>query len=74
MLNIGKFVGVGPNKRIAKCTAAKRALRALKVIEDIEHRKQEEKLMEQNYLDMKVRQQMLNEWKENFDKLNDHYR
>jgi endoribonuclease Dicer len=26
----GKFVGIGRNKRIAKCTAAKRALRALK--------------------------------------------
>lgn len=34
VFNVGKFVGVGRNKRIAKCTAAKRALRALKVIDD----------------------------------------
>ena len=30
VFDFGKFVGIGRNKRIAKCTAAKRALRALK--------------------------------------------
>lgn len=39
---MGKFVGVGRNKRIAKCTAAKRALRALKIIEDHHIKKAEE--------------------------------
>nr|XP_027197063.1 endoribonuclease Dicer-like [Dermatophagoides pteronyssinus] len=29
VFGLGKFVGIGRNKRIAKCTAAKRALRAL---------------------------------------------
>ncbi|RWS16251.1 endoribonuclease Dicer-like protein [Dinothrombium tinctorium] len=31
----GKFVGIGRNKRLAKCTAAKRALRALKAKRNI---------------------------------------
>ncbi|RWS31367.1 endoribonuclease Dicer-like protein [Leptotrombidium deliense] len=30
VFNEGKFVGIGRNKRLAKCTAAKRALRALR--------------------------------------------
>jgi len=30
VFSTGKFVGIGRNKRIAKCTAAKRALRELK--------------------------------------------
>ncbi len=44
---MGKFVGVGRNKRIAKCTAAKRALRALKIIDD-HQRKRAEELMGAN--------------------------
>lgn len=32
--NVGKFVGIGRNKRIAKCTAAKLALRRLEAIEE----------------------------------------
>lgn len=42
VFNVGKFVGVGRNKRIAKCTAAKRALRALKIIEDMQRKRAEE--------------------------------
>ena len=30
--DVGQFIGIGRNKRIAKCTAAKRALRALKLV------------------------------------------
>ncbi|KAI1287560.1 Endoribonuclease Dcr-1 [Halotydeus destructor] len=30
VFSVGTFVGIGRNKRIAKCTAAKRALRELK--------------------------------------------
>lgn len=33
VFNVGKFVGVGRNKRIAKCIAAKRALRAQKIVD-----------------------------------------
>lgn len=49
VFNVGKFVGVGRNKRIAKCTAAKRALRALKIIEDHHKKKVDEMIGNQNY-------------------------
>jgi len=47
VFNVGKFVGVGRNKRIAKCTAAKRALRALKVLDDEQAKRRAEMEAEQ---------------------------
>lgn len=66
VFNIGKFVGVGRNKRIAKCTAAKRALRALRVIEDTVQQKRAEMLAEQYYFE-EMQQNMLNQWQENLN-------
>ncbi|OTF77775.1 endoribonuclease Dicer-like protein [Euroglyphus maynei] len=44
VFGLGKFVGIGRNKRIAKCTAAKRALRAL---ESDKRRKELERQLEE---------------------------
>lgn len=47
VFNVGKFVGVGRNKRIAKCIAAKRALRAQKIVDQSrrnKYRREQERL------------------------------